>query len=51
MAIAGFFENRGLEKELQEKYYRWWYEWTKDSVAKDPDLSATKAVEFNRHPY
>jgi len=51
MAIAGFFENRGLGKELQEKYYRWWYEWAKDFVAKDPDLNATKAVEFDRYPY
>lgn len=51
MAIAAFFENHGFGKELQEKYYRWWYEWAADFVAKDPDLSATKAVEFSTYPY
>lgn len=50
MAMAAFFETRGFGTELQERYYRWWYEWARDFVAKDPDLSATKAVEFGSYP-
>lgn len=49
--IAAFFEHHGLGVTLQEKYYRWWYEWAKNFVQRDPDLSVTKAVEFNRYPY
>lgn len=51
IAIAAFFEHHGLRLELQEKYYRWWYERAKAFVQRDPDLSAAKAVEFNRYPY
>lgn len=50
-SIAAFFEHRGLGVSLQEKYYRWWYEWAKDFVQHDQDLSVAKAVEFSRYPY
>ncbi len=50
MTMAAFFESRGFGTELQERYYRWWYEWARDFVARDPDLSAAKAVEFNSYP-
>jgi hypothetical protein len=48
---AAFFESHGLGLELQERYYRWWYDWTKRFVESDPDLSFTKAVEFQEFPY
>lgn len=51
VGIFGFFEAHGLGLELQERYYRWWYEWAKMFVARDPDLRAAKGVEFERYPY
>ncbi len=50
MAINGFFENHGLSGELQERYYKWWYDWAKAFVENDPDLSVTKGVAFNSYP-
>ena len=49
--VNAFFELHGFNEELQEEYYRWWYEWAKDKVVKDPDLKQAKAVEFNSYPY
>lgn len=51
LGYTAFFEAHGLSLELQEKYYKWWYEWAKNFVQKDPDLSVTKAVEFQSYPY
>ncbi|MDA8363892.1 MAG: hypothetical protein M0Z84_08770 [Gammaproteobacteria bacterium] len=51
VAVFAFFEDLGLSLELQERYYRWWHEWAKNFVQKDPDLSLTKAVEFSHYPF
>ncbi|HQU14812.1 MAG: hypothetical protein B7Z66_03725 [Chromatiales bacterium 21-64-14] len=51
MAIAAFFEHHGFNTDLQEKYYKWWYDWARNAVAGDPDLNATKGVEFTGYPY
>lgn len=51
LAVFAFFEDHGLSVELQEKYYRWWHEWAKNFVAKDPDLALTKAVELSHFPF
>ncbi|MDE2089811.1 MAG: hypothetical protein KGJ12_07305 [Gammaproteobacteria bacterium] len=51
LSIAAFFEKHNFRLELQEKYYRWWYEWTKNFVMNDKDLSVTKGREFNHYPY
>jgi hypothetical protein len=48
--IAAFFENQGLNNDLQEKYYKWWYDYARDFVANDPDLSATMGVRFSGYP-
>ncbi len=48
--LSAFFENHGLNAELQERYYRWWYDFAKDFVARDPDLSATVGVRFAGYP-
>ncbi|AGA34028.1 hypothetical protein TVNIR_2385 [Thioalkalivibrio nitratireducens DSM 14787] len=48
--LAAFFENHGFNDELQEKYYRWWYDYANDFVANDPDLSATVGVRFHFYP-
>jgi hypothetical protein len=47
---TAFFEKEGFSNALQEKYYTWWFEWAKDFVAKDSDLSATVGVRFNGFP-
>lgn len=51
VAIYGFFEKHDLSLALQEQYYKWWYDWAKDFVMRDPDLSHAKGVEFARYPY
>lgn len=48
--IAAFFENNGFNHELQEKYYRWWYDYAKGFVQADPDLSVTMSVTFSAYP-
>ncbi|QKT02772.1 hypothetical protein HUS23_02550 [Ectothiorhodospiraceae bacterium 2226] len=50
-ATTAFFELQGYNAELQEKYYRWWYEWAKRFVEQDKELSQTKAIEFQSYPY
>lgn len=35
----------------QEQYYKWWYDWAKDFVVRDPDLNYAKGVEFAHYPY
>ncbi len=45
-----FFEHHGLSDELQEKYYKWWYDWARDFVLNDPDLKMAKGILFNRYP-
>lgn len=51
MSVTAFFERHGFNLELQEKYYKWWYDWTKNFVSNDPDLKVTKGVAFNQYPY
>ncbi|WP_018875015.1 hypothetical protein [Thioalkalivibrio sp. ALJ1] len=48
--IAAFFENHGFNDELQEKYYKWWYDFAKDFVEKDSDLSFTMSTKFTSYP-
>jgi hypothetical protein len=50
MTIAAFFEQHGLNNELQEKYYKWWYDWAKKFVQNDADLKVTKGVAFDHYP-
>lgn len=51
MTITAFFEQHGFNLELQEKYYKWWYDWAKAFVENDPGLKAAKGVAFNSYPY
>lgn len=48
--IAAFYENNGFNNELQEKYYKWWFDYAKAFVDRDPDLSATVGVRFRGYP-
>lgn len=48
--IAAFFENNGFNNELQEKYYKWWYDYAKQFVENDSDLSVTMGVKFASYP-
>ncbi|MDA8225906.1 MAG: hypothetical protein M0T86_08310 [Betaproteobacteria bacterium] len=51
VSVFAFYERYGLNQALQEKYYKWWYEWAKKMVASDPGLQAAKGMEFNHYPY
>lgn len=51
VSVYAFFERHGLSFPLQEKYYRWWYDWAKQQVTSDPDLKAVKGPDFERFPY
>lgn len=46
-----FFEAEGLNEDLQEKYYQWWYNQAKEMVENDPELKVTKAHEFKEYPF
>jgi hypothetical protein len=50
-ATTAFFEQEGFNKELQEKYYKWWYDWAKNIVDNDADLKAAKGVAFQSYPF
>ncbi|RMD69776.1 MAG: hypothetical protein D6819_06035 [Gammaproteobacteria bacterium] len=51
MDVFAFFDAHHFSPELQERYYRWWYEWAKKKVMEDPDLRAAYAPLFNRYPF
>jgi hypothetical protein len=51
IGIHAFYDKHGLGLALQEKYYRWWYEWAKRYVLADPGLRASKGAEFQRFPF
>jgi hypothetical protein len=48
--LTAFFENHGLNAQLQERYYQWWYTFAQDFVARDSDLAATMGVRFSSYP-
>ena len=50
LSVFAFFEKNALSLELQEKYYKWWYDWSKGYIAKDPGLQAAKGVAFQHYP-
>ncbi|HUW99034.1 MAG TPA: hypothetical protein VMV40_09400 [Acidiferrobacter sp.] len=51
VSAYAFFEKEGLSLDLQERYYKWWYDLAKNFVAQDPDLKVTRAVDFNHYPF
>ncbi len=51
VSIYAFFERHGLSAPLQEKYYKWWYDWAKAFVLNDADLKVSKGIEFAAYPY
>ncbi len=50
-SVAAFFEKEGYPEALQEKYYKWWYDWAKQTVEADAHLKVTKAHEFKEYPF
>lgn len=50
-AITAYYERHGLNDELQEKYYKWWYDQAKTMVDQDSELSQTKGLDFIEYPY
>ena len=51
VSVFGFYDRHNLNTTMQEKYYKWWYDWSKNFVMNDPDLSAVKGYEFKSYPY
>lgn len=51
VSVFAFFEKHRMSLEMQERYYRWWHEWAKAFVMSDPDLKASKAVDFAHYPF
>ena len=51
VSVFGFYERYNLNPALQEKYYKWWYDWAKNFVMADADLKATKGMEFTHYPF
>lgn len=51
VSVFAFFEKNRLSLNMQERYYRWWHEWTKAFVLADPDLAVTKGVDFAHFPF
>ena len=50
MTISAFFEKSQFGPELQESYYKWWYDWAKAFVEQDADLKATMGLRFQHYP-
>lgn len=50
MAISAFFEKNRFEKNEQEAYYKWWYDWAKAFVEADTDLKETEGWRFKTYP-
>ncbi|MDA8389335.1 MAG: hypothetical protein M0Z76_01105 [Gammaproteobacteria bacterium] len=51
VSVFAFFEKNQLSLELQEQYYKWWYDLAKNFVTQDADLRAARAVDFQHFPY
>lgn len=51
VSVFAFYERYGLNESLQEAYYKFWYNWAKEMVLADPDLSVTKGQEFAHYPF
>jgi hypothetical protein len=51
VSVFGFYDRHNLNTTMQEKYYKFWYDWAKNFVMNDADLKTTKGYEFNEFPY
>lgn len=51
VSVFGFYERYNLNPAMQEKYYKWWYDWAKNLVMADADLKAVKGMEFSHYPF
>lgn len=51
ISVFGFYERYGLNQSMQEKYYKWWFDWAKKMVTSDADLNQFKGCEFSHFPY
>jgi len=51
ISVFAFFEKNQLSLDLQEHYYKWWYDYAKAMVEQDPDLKATRGVDFKHYPF
>ncbi len=51
VTVFGFFERNLLSLQLQEQYYKWWYDLAKNFIAQDAGLKAARGVDFEHYPY
>lgn len=51
VSVYAFFEKNQLSLDLQERYYRWWYDFARTFVDQDSDLRVTRAVDFQHFPF
>ncbi len=51
VSVFGFYERYNLNPAMQEKYYKWWYDWAKNLVMADADLKSVKGTEFTHYPF
>jgi hypothetical protein len=51
VGVFAFYERYGLNPQMQERYYKWWYDWAKNHVMSDADLKWAKGLEFSHYPY
>ena len=47
VSVFGFYDRYNLNPAMQEKYYKWWYDWAKNFVINDADLKVVKAWNLN----
>ncbi len=51
ITVFAFFEKHQMSLELQERYYKWWFDFAKNAVDQDPDLKAARGVDFQHYPF
>lgn len=49
--LHSFFEYHDLDKEQQERYYRFWYDFVKERMEADTGLKKAHGTEFERYPH
>lgn len=50
MTISAFFEKNHFPEDLQEAYYKWWYDWAENFVENDSDLKVAESWHFKNYP-
>jgi hypothetical protein len=49
--LHSFFEHHGYDAELQERYYRFWYDFVRSRMESDTGLRKAHGPTFDRYPH